>query len=344
MLYTTSMEEKWLDYIQCPNCSKRDLSLITFNKKQVNGIIICKDCKHWFIINEGILELVPEELNWQNKTKFYLENHRELAKIGWVSPPSEHRINSRIRYKREQATFFDNFFEKERKSYQESPFWKAEYALSLSSLAKKIDKNGVVVDAGCGEGACGLALYKKGITLIGFDISRHSIFMANEKAKRRGITNDVFFFVGDAEHPPLVSNIADVYILFAVLHHVTSPKSALAEAARIMKIGGHLFVHDNNNSGLRWVFDLLMRLSPLWEEKAAREYLFSMSEIDGLTKKMGLTMKSKTQVFLPPHFYNLFSARKAKILLNFTNFIFSRMPFLRNNGGILITEGRKIGK
>lgn len=338
------MEEKWLGYIQCPDCSKRDLSLITFNKKRVIGIILCKDCKQWFIINEGILELIPEELNWQNKIKFYLENRRELVKIERIFPPTKHRINNKIRYKQEQAAFFDSFFEKERKSYQESSFWKAEYSLSLSSLAKKINKKSVIVDAGCGEGACGLALYKRGTVVIGFDVSRHSISVAKEKANRRGITDNMFFFVGDAENPPLASNIADTYILFAVLHHVASPRNALTEAARIMKFGGNFFAHDNNNSGLRWIFDLFMRLSPLWEEKAAREHLFSISEIDHLTKKTGLILKSRTQVFLPPHFWNLFSSQKTEIMLNFTNFVFSRIPFLRNHGGIIVIEGKKIGK
>ena len=338
------MEEKWLNYLQCPDCAKLDLSLIFLGRRKLTGIIVCRNCKQWFIINEGILELIPEEFNWQNKIKFHLENRCELVKVGGIFPPIKHRINNKIRYKQEQAAFFDNFFEKERKNYQESPFWGAEYSLSLTSLAKKIKRNNVIVDAGCGEGACGLALHKRGTTIIGFDVSRHSISVAREKTNRRGIGNDTLFFVGDVEYPPLASSIADFYILFAVLHHVTSPKNALAEAARVMKFGGNLFAHDNNNSSLRWIFDLLMRLFPLWEEKAAREHLFSMSEIDQLTEKTDLILKSKSQVFLPPHFYNLFSTKKAKALLNFTNSVFSRIPFLRNNGGILVMEGKKIGK
>lgn len=338
------MEEKWLSYLRCPNCSKCDFLLDTINKKRAAGIVICKDCKQWFIFNEGILELVPEEFNWQNKTKFYLENRYALIRLGNISPPNKHVVNSRIRYKREQANFFDKFFERERKNYQESPFWKAEYSLSLTPLVEKVTKDSVIVDAGCGEGACGLALYKKGMAIIGFDVSRHSISVANEKARRRGISDNVFFFVGDAEHPPLVSNMADIYILFAVLHHVVFPKDALSEAARIMKPEGNFFAHDNNASGLRWAFDLLMRLVPLWEEKAAREHLFSIPEINHLAKKTGLILKSKTQVFLPPHFYNLFSPKEAKVMLNFTNFVFNLIPLLRNHGGIIIIEGRKMSR
>lgn len=338
------MKEKWLNYLQCSDCGRANLALFILDKRRSSGIVSCRDCKQWFIINEGILELVSEEFNWRNKTKFYLENHQALIKLGEISPPNKHVVNSKIRYKREQADFFDKFFEKERKNYQESPFWKAEYSLSLTHLIAKTTNDSVIVDAGCGEGACGLALYKKGVTIIGFDVSRHSISVANETARRRGIADNVFFFMGDAEHPPLASNMADIYILFAVLHHVVSPKDVLSEAARIMKPEGNFFAHDNNASGLRWVFDLLMRLAPLWEEKAAREHLFSISEINHLAKKTSLCLKSKTQVFLPPHFFNLFSPKEARVMLNFTNFVFNLIPLLRNHGGIIIIEGRKMSK
>lgn len=340
------MDKKWLKYLRCPECRWEKLDFIRLGKSSLDksaGIVLCLSCRRWYLESNGVLELVSEKINWKEKRQFFDVHSKSFKRIGITEEPGRYPENGGVRQKRKQAKFFDLFFEKERKDYQESPFWKAEYALSLAPFKKLIKKESLLVDAGCGEGACSFLLYKKGVTVIGFDISRHSVSQGNKMAREKGISDDVFFFVGDAEQPPLKSGVADHYVLFAVLHHVTDPAVTLKEASRVLKSGGNFFAHDNHDSKLRWLFDLLMRLSPLWHEEATDEPLFSGERIQGLVKPTPLVVETKSVVFLPPHFFNLFSASVAAKLLDLSNKFFCALPGLKNLGGIILIKGTNEG-
>ncbi len=73
---------------------------------------------------------------------------------------------------------------------------------------------------------------------------------------------------GDACRLPFKDGAADTVLLLDVLEHLQAPETALAEAARVLKPGGHLVlqvpflypVHDAPNDYQRWTHEGLKRL------------------------------------------------------------------------------------
>lgn len=101
----------------------------------------------------------------------------------------------------------------------------------------------VVYDIGCGGGLLAVPLLDDGATVTGVDISGPSIEVAARAAGGRGT-----FLVGDARAVPLPSASADIVLLADVVDHIPDYELALAEAARVLRIGGTLFVGTLNRT------------------------------------------------------------------------------------------------
>ena len=98
--------------------------------------------------------------------------------------------------------------------------------------------NRTVVDLGCGGGLLALPLAERGARVLGVDIASEAL----RAARQRG--TDTFFAVaGTMEDCPVRDAHADVVLLADVLEHVEQPRAAVAEAARLLRPGGHLFVN-----------------------------------------------------------------------------------------------------
>lgn len=90
----------------------------------------------------------------------------------------------------------------------------------------------VVVDLGCGPGNLFAALGGQPADIIGVDISPGAL--------RRSRQLGYLALLADAHHLPLRSQIADVVVANALLHHCDHVARVLAEAARLVKPGGLL--------------------------------------------------------------------------------------------------------
>lgn len=103
------------------------------------------------------------------------------------------------------------------------------------------------VDLGCGGGVLARGLARRGARIVGIDRSPKSLLAAAEHVAGS-------FLVGDLRAVPLRTGVADVAILADVLEHVEEPRRAVAEAARVLKPGGMLYVNTiNRTRRARWL-------------------------------------------------------------------------------------------
>ncbi len=98
----------------------------------------------------------------------------------------------------------------------------------------------VLVDVGCGTGSLLrlLRAQQGGTRCVGVDVSDEMLSVAREQTDDAGIA----YHSADAGALPILDGTADVVVFLNTLHHLPEPGAALAEARRILKPGGTLWV------------------------------------------------------------------------------------------------------
>ncbi len=98
----------------------------------------------------------------------------------------------------------------------------------------------LVLDIGCGDGALARLMAGQGAHVIGIETS--PVQLAKARATPR--VADEAFCLGSAQALPMTDGMADVVVFSNSLHHVpvAFQPQALAEAARVLKPGGTLFI------------------------------------------------------------------------------------------------------
>lgn len=123
------------------------------------------------------------------------------------------------------------------------PHW----ALSLkpSKLVKiflRIIEKGKILEIGCGNGRDSLFLAQNGLNVVGIDLSRKAVELAQKNFEESKISGKILFKVADAEKLPFPARTFDGVYSIGVLHSTNLDKS-FAEIARVIKPGGLAFLH-----------------------------------------------------------------------------------------------------
>jgi len=204
----------------------------------------------------------------------------------------------------------------------------------------QVEAGSIVLDVGCADGLSTFPLARPGVEVLAFDISRESLVLATAEAAERGLDN-VTFFVADADAFPLRDEIVDEVTCFGSLHHVPDPARTVGEIGRVLKPGGVYLGSENNRTPLRPVFDLLMRLRPLWKEEAGAEALIGRADLQRWSADTPLELETRPNVFVPPHLCNVLGLSGARRLLRWTDAVLGRIPGIRRWGGLISIRGRK---
>jgi len=148
--------------------------------------------------------------------------------------------------KKDEIFFFDTMWKGEK--YEDEPEESYQKTFRLLKLDQPHEGSMSVVDAGCGSGAWGIRLAKRGYVVIGIDISRKLIKMARKLSK----TENANFspVLGDIEYLPFKSEIFDQCLCGGVLHHFRSRslKLVVKELSRIVKKNGKIFIIEPNGT------------------------------------------------------------------------------------------------
>lgn len=110
------------------------------------------------------------------------------------------------------------------------------------------DRNGNVLDLGCGVGRTTLPLHERGFDVVGVDVSEEMI------AAARQVSPEIEFRVDDATNLNFDASTFD-YVLFShngidYIHPESERRRALLEIKRVLKPGG-TFVFSTHNSWYR---------------------------------------------------------------------------------------------
>jgi ArsR family transcriptional regulator len=100
-----------------------------------------------------------------------------------------------------------------------------------------------VLDAGTGTGYLAGMLAPLAGKVVGIDSSPAMLAQARRKLDRRD-PEHVLFREGMVEQLPLADDSVDVAVCHMLLHHVISPRTALAELKRVVRPGGYLLIVD----------------------------------------------------------------------------------------------------
>lgn len=95
-----------------------------------------------------------------------------------------------------------------------------------------------VVDLGCGGGLLAVPLAREGAHVVGLDLAPKALRAAAAQQSERLLAAQA-----DLAELPLAERSADVVLLADVLEHVDDPAAVVAQAARVLRPGGALFVN-----------------------------------------------------------------------------------------------------
>ncbi len=153
------------------------------------------------------------------------------------------------------AEWYDDLLENSPDSYQAQ--------VILPNLKRIIDpKPGMtILDIACGQGFFSRAWNEFGATVIGADISKELIKIAQEK------TPSISYHVAPADKFSVIpAQIADVATIVLAIQNIEQLQESLSEAARTLKVSGKLIIVLNHPA-----FRIPQRSSWQWEEKDAKE-------------------------------------------------------------------------
>jgi len=108
-------------------------------------------------------------------------------------------------------------------------------------LANVVAPPGPVADLGCGPGAHGLALARRGYDVVGVDGSPRMVEVARTRAARDKV--DATFDVHDVSAPLRFADASLGGVLaILVVQHLPHPAAFIAEIRRCLRPGGHLLI------------------------------------------------------------------------------------------------------
>lgn len=193
------------DYICCPKC-KRDL----FRRKDS---LICKNCRALYtVIDKNILMIIP-----------HLTPDLELSIKKWDEFYRRELLNGR--YKKSYKNYMDGFFQNTYDQLDE---------------VKKINKNLIYLEIGCGPFFFGQEIAPKVKLVIGIDFCLTPLKIAKRMFEGKHIKN-YLLIQGDIKNMPLWTNTAGLIYGGGVIEHFVDTQKCVDELYRVLKPGGISF-------------------------------------------------------------------------------------------------------
>jgi ubiquinone/menaquinone biosynthesis C-methylase UbiE len=122
---------------------------------------------------------------------------------------------------------------------------KSYYSQVADEIASSF-ATGTMLDIGTGPGYLPVEIVKRkpDINIIGVDLSKKLIHMAQTNAVKASLSGRLQFQVGNAANLRFDDDTFDMVISTGMLHSLKNPVAVLKEIYRVLKKGGHAWVFD----------------------------------------------------------------------------------------------------
>lgn len=153
------------------------------------------------------------------------------------------------------------------KNYCPGRSWEA-----IGHLALRLTPAIEIADLGAGEGLVSQLLARRAKQVWCIDSSPKMVEVGSALAEKNGLAN-LAYKLGDIEQVPLPDASVDLAILSQALHHARHPRTAVAEAFRILRPGGQLLVLDLKEHGFEKAHELYADVWLGFTENALHAFL-----------------------------------------------------------------------
>jgi ubiquinone/menaquinone biosynthesis C-methylase UbiE len=110
-------------------------------------------------------------------------------------------------------------------------------------------QSGEILDLGTGPGYLPIEIVRRApdINIIGVDLSRKLIHMAQANAAKSGLSHQLRFEVGNSASLRFDDDVFDMVISTGMLHSLKNPVAVLKEIYRVLKKGSEAWIYDPAN-------------------------------------------------------------------------------------------------
>ncbi|KAH6702977.1 S-adenosyl-L-methionine-dependent methyltransferase [Leptodontidium sp. MPI-SDFR-AT-0119] len=135
--------------------------------------------------------------------------------------------------------------------YEKATSWPFPISRALRAMEDHLfntlglEKDSLILDAGCGVGHVAIHMAAKGLRVHGIDVVDHHIEKAKRNVKARGLDDVITVRKMDYHHLEFFQNDAfDGAYTMETFVHATDPEQALSEFFRVLKPGGRLALYE----------------------------------------------------------------------------------------------------
>lgn len=334
----------------CPECAPT-VSRLDFRPAEAAdcGAYVCQSCDAWFPYESDVADFAPPTLrNWERWKRFRGRYCQELGLAKPAVPGKDSADANGSADNASNARMQQTFFDRHAQAYDEemisaSSFWSSHDSLVLDAWIARIPASSAVIDLGAGTGRCTMPLAHRldgSSPLVAVDVSFEMLRKAADKLRADGLAGRAMLAVGDCMNLSfLAPETFDIGVAHGLLHHVKEPQLVFASWDRIAIGNASLLIHDNNRSIFRPLFDLLMKWKSAWDGGGHEWHpVTAISDLREWARRHGFQTRVRTSVFVPPHLCELMRPARSRRLIEITDRWAGRIPFLRNQGGIILAE------
>lgn len=206
------------------------------------------------------------------------------------------------KFSSKQGQYFDAISEEHGQSalLKENRALRLEFSALKRAMGELSGKR--VLDVGCGGGRHALRIARLAQEVVGVDVSKKSIDLANQTARELGIAN-FRGLVGDYG-TPVEEAAFDVAIMVNVFHHIDDVDVVLQSVARSLKHDGRLIIFEFNPLNILFIPFLILhgQVKAHFNTQYLRSNIVSLKK--HLTRSGWQLMYIERYAFLPTVLYN----------------------------------------